>query len=239
MFCRFFALLWLGITVLLSCSVVAVGGELERELVAAEPASWLIGSSAGVLGLGVEVSRGLGSHWSMGVQYQYGRLTSDHDFDYGGHLYNYTRTSNLKYYSAFGRFYPWREGAYAQFGMVYSDHGGRGYWREYPVFLGDIEVTVDQQSFEYRFSPLALSVGVGWQGAYVVHRQAEVVAGRIEFGLAFDLIVHTASTGVTLTPAMLDVLGRLAARRLSKTIADDLDDAKILPNLSLRLAYAF
>lgn len=230
------AVLWVVILLfpsLVSASVFAS----ERELVAAEPAPWQVGLSAGVLGFGAELSRGLSAHYSLGLEFQYGQLSSERDLEDEA---SYALTSRLRHYRVQGRFYPWQEGAYAQVGVVYSDHTGYGRWREYPTVLTGVEPIPDQPAFDYRFSPLALSLGVGWQGAYAVRHQVEGerAGGRIEFGLLFDLIVH-GSSEVFLSPWVSEALSEAAASELRKAIESDLDDSKVLPNLAVRLAYVF
>jgi hypothetical protein len=208
----------------------------SKVLVAASSRPWQVAATLGILGVGVELSRAVNAQRSVAIQLQYGQLSSDRDLDDG----TYSLTSSLRQVSVTGRFFPWGEGAYAQFGLVYGNHDGRGSWREYPLVLVDVANQQGRQAFDYHFPPWVVSLGVGWQGRWVPALQsaAEAAAPHFEFGFAFDLQVQ-GSAEVVLSPWVVGGVNTADAAALRSNLETDIDGSKVLPNVALRLAYVF
>lgn len=217
--------------------VVSDSSKQQSVLLGAEPSPWRAGLRFGILGAGIELSHPIGSRRSVVAQFNYGRLSSEHGFE-GDSVYGLT--SHLRHYSLHGRHFPWGKGAYAQLGLVYSDHAGRGYWQHPPSSLEGVDAVLSQQAFKYRFSPLALSLGVGWQGAWVSQASVDGSANvqRWVFGFSFDLLIH-GSAEVALADWVNKAVDSDVSNALRSGLQADLDDSKVLPNFSVKLLRTF
>ena len=221
-----------------SSTIDSLEDEPVAPIATSPPAAWRISLSLGTLGAGLEVSHQLDDHFSLSSLFQYGRLSADRQLD---EVAAYTIDADLRHFALYGRFYPWAEGVYCQLGLVYSKNEGEGYWRVPPQMLQEIAPQLEQNAFNYRFSPLAVAFGVGWSGQWVRNREMSGVSGgspRFKFGLAFDLVVH-GSSEVALVPEVGNGLGQAAADSLRSALKADLDESKILPSFALKLSYEF
>ncbi|MEJ2742683.1 MAG: hypothetical protein P8176_09420, partial [Gammaproteobacteria bacterium] len=210
----------------------------------------------GTAGGGVSFGRRL-SVTRMGViEVLSGKINSDHtliDSGYGMDdpdsdvFLDYHLDSHLDQIGIQIHYFPWEDGFYAFGGLAYNRNEGRGYWRDVPRALSDAPASIVDRAtrsvaFQYRFSPLALQMGIGWQGLWSSseneNSKDQTERQGMIYALEFGLFVYGSAT-VQWSQWMLEGTNVSALNALQERLSDDLNQYQILPQLALRVAYGF